>query len=302
MPSQNTPERRRNRRYTVVLVPEGETRKPLTVSFSLLGLSVVIGGTILVVMSIIIAAILYTPIGSRLPIHNAELEQRYGKQIVGIQEQLRSLVQEMVILRAYNMKLRHALGENISSQESTLTQAVLTDSVRRAIEANAKLREGRMEEETISKQDMSPPSGGVPTRADEETNLSQKIHRVEFPLLPPVEGYMTRGFETNEFHYGVDFAGKQGTAVLAAADGNVVFAGWTYDNGFMMIIGHEAGLMTIYKHNKALLKETGASVKRGEIIALLGNTGITSSGPHLHFEIWKDGVAQNPGNYLLNIQ
>ena len=298
MPSQNAPERRKNRRYTVVLVPEGETRKPLTVSFSVLGLAGAIGGSILVVMSLIIAAILYTPVGSRLPIHNAELEQRYGNQITGIQEQVRYLVKEMAILRAYNLKLRHALGENISAQESTMTQSVLTDSVNRAIEAAVTTRQEPVSGAEESGQQYRTASAEKTPDAENEKDL----HRVEFPLLQPVEGFVTQGYETGEFHYGIDFAGKQGAPVLAAADGNVVFAGWTYDNGFMLILSHEAGLMTVYKHNKALLKYTGASVKRGDIIALLGNTGITSSGPHLHFEVWKNGVAQNPGNYLLNIQ
>ena len=298
MPPQNATEQRKNRRYTVVLVPEGETRKPLTVSFSVLGLAGVVGGTILVVMSIIIAAILYTPLGSRLPIHNAELEQRYGKQITGIQEQVRSLVQEMTVLRAYNMKLRHALGENLSPQESTLTQSVLTDSERRVIDAEMAALET---ENAVASQPKQSSGTSSAERVVVPDDVKQVRH-VEFPLLQPVDGYVTQGYETDEFHYGIDFAGRQGTPVMAAADGNVVFAGWTYDYGYMMIISHEAGLITIYKHNKALLKYTGASVKRGDVIALLGNTGITSSGPHLHFEVWKDGVAQNPGNYLLNIQ
>ncbi len=302
MPPQNAAEQRKNRRYTVVLVPEGETRRPLTVSFSVLGLAGVVGGSILVVMSIIIAAILYTPLGSRLPIHNAELEQRYGQQLTGIQEQLRSLVHEMTILRAYNMKLRHALGENMSPQESTLTQSVLTDSVRRAIEAEMTAPEAENAPAKGATQAAAASSGGKFALSDESRYEAARTQPVEFPLLQPVDGYVTQGYETDDFHYGIDFAGKQGTPVMAAADGNVVFAGWTYDYGYMVIISHEAGLMTIYKHNKALLKYTGASVKRGDVIALLGNTGITSSGPHLHFEVWKDGVAQNPGNYLLNIQ
>jgi murein DD-endopeptidase MepM/ murein hydrolase activator NlpD len=79
----------------------------------------------------------------------------------------------------------------------------------------------------------------------------------------------------------------------------VIFSGWTYDDGYMIMIGHGSGYQTSYKHNEALLKEIGARVRRGEPIALLGSSGRTSSGPHLHFEVWKDAVPQDPKDYIL---
>jgi murein DD-endopeptidase MepM/ murein hydrolase activator NlpD len=124
----------------------------------------------------------------------------------------------------------------------------------------------------------------------------------EFPLSMPVEGFLTRRFDPQQYHLGIDIAAKQGSPVVAAADGNVVFAGWTYDYGFMVILAHDRGYMTVYKHNQSILKNSGAEVKRGELIALLGNTGVTSSGPHLHFEVWKNGTPENPNNFLLTTQ
>ena len=85
----------------------------------------------------------------------------------------------------------------------------------------------------------------------------------------------------------------------AAADGYIVFSGWTYDDGNMVIISHGGGYFTIYKHNQSLLKSANDFVKRGQPIALLGNSGNTSYGPHLHFELWKDGQPQNPDEYLI---
>ena len=122
------------------------------------------------------------------------------------------------------------------------------------------------------------------------------------PLVSPAEGYVTRGFDTRHYHYGTDFAGKKSSSILAAADGSVVFSGWTYNDGFMMMLAHDRGYITVYKHNEALLKSTGSLVKRGELIALLGNTGKTSYGPHLHFEVWKDGIAYDPEQFLLTTQ
>ncbi len=298
MASQKSPERRKNRRYTVVLVPEGETRKPITLSFSLLGLTGVICGSILVLMSLVVAAIMYTPLGARLPIHSAELERRYGKQIVTIQAQLHAMVQELGILQAYNLQLRKALGEDVDSQRVALMQSMARDSAKEMVaggnvepEEKAAGGEGVLPEET---------SQILTVRSPEGSGVSSAMPA--FPFLMPVAGFESRGFDVSQLHYGIDFAGKRGAVVQAAADGTVLFSGWTYDDGYTVILGHDGGYVTTYKHNQTLLKQSGAYVRRGEAIALLGNTGTSSSGPHLHFEVWKNGVPLNPGNYFLHNQ
>jgi len=120
-----------------------------------------------------------------------------------------------------------------------------------------------------------------------------------FPLIVPVVGFVTQTFDPARNHYGIDFAGKRGTPIYAAGDGHVIFAGWTYDDGNMLIISHGGGYMTVYKHNQALLTSAQAVVTRGEPIALLGTSGKSSLGPHLHFEVWKDGLPRDPNKFLL---
>src|SRR5262249_16726122 len=122
---------------------------------------------------------------------------------------------------------------------------------------------------------------------------------LKFPLSLPAQGYVSRGFDSVGEHFGVDFAGKEGTVVVAAADGHVIFSGWTYDNGYTLMVAHTGGIVTVYKDKQWILKKSGAAVKRGEVIALMGSTGRTSSGSHLHFEVWKNGIADNPERYLL---
>ena len=99
-------------------------------------------------------------------------------------------------------------------------------------------------------------------------------------------------------HLGIDIAGKKGTPVRAAADGVVLFANWTDDLGNLIIINHLNNFLTYYGHNQVLLKRERGSVKKGEIIALLGSSG-KSTAPHLHFEIWKDGMPVDPQEYLI---
>lgn len=97
---------------------------------------------------------------------------------------------------------------------------------------------------------------------------------------------------------GIDFVIKTGTPVYSAAGGYIVFADFTVNDGYMVIIAHSDGYITVYKHCSVLLKKARDIVSEGEMIALSGNTGELSTGPHLHFEIWKDGKPLGPSKFF----
>lgn len=91
---------------------------------------------------------------------------------------------------------------------------------------------------------------------------------------------------------------KANEPIKAAADGTVILASWTEDTGNVIIIQHQADIVTVYKHNSVLLKKQGDFVKAGDVIAIIGNTGRLSTGPHLHFELWYKGNAINPEKFI----
>jgi murein DD-endopeptidase MepM/ murein hydrolase activator NlpD len=126
----------------------------------------------------------------------------------------------------------------------------------------------------------------------------QQTNNIHFSK--PVNGYISRGFNPDNGHMGIDFVIKTGTPVYSAASGYVVFADYTINDGYMIIIAHSDGYITVYKHCSALLKKTRDIVLEGEIIALSGNIGELSTGPHLHFEIWKNGKPIDPQSLLIN--
>ncbi|HEY6907521.1 MAG TPA: M23 family metallopeptidase, partial [Ignavibacteriaceae bacterium] len=101
-------------------------------------------------------------------------------------------------------------------------------------------------------------------------------------------------------HMGIDFVIKTGTPVYATANGFVIFADYTTNDGYMIIIDHNNGYISVYKHCSVLLKRSRETVLQGETIALSGNTGEISTGPHLHFEIWKEGEPVDPKSVLIN--
>lgn len=119
-----------------------------------------------------------------------------------------------------------------------------------------------------------------------------------FVLFPPVTGTISQEYNIKEKHFAVDIVTEKGTPVKATADGTVIFAEWTTEAGYVMIIEHSKGLISVYKHNSLLTKSQGDLVKSGEVIATTGNTGELTTGPHLHFELWSDGYPINPTNFI----
>lgn len=288
MASENVRDRKERRRYTFVVIPGVDSERTRTFSVSVPVMLAAAVSSFLVIVVLITAAIVYTPIGSRLPAAGTELEKQYGTQIAEIQSQLSTLLKQMDVLRAYNLRLRIAMGEKMTPTESSIVASGVPNQMY------------PRQYETIT--GTSTPAESLPPHSAGNESYVASSRTVGYPLALPAEGYRTRGFEPEQSHFGIDIAGKQGSTILAAADGNVIFSGWTYDDGLMVMLAHDQGLMTVYKHTKALLKSPGTTVRRGEAIALLGNTGRTSSGPHLHFEVWKNGVAKDPNGVLVNIQ
>ncbi len=116
----------------------------------------------------------------------------------------------------------------------------------------------------------------------------------------PVNGFVSREFSAKHGHFGTDFSLKVGTPVYAAANGYIIFADFTVNDGYMIIIAHSDDYISVYKHCNQLVKNTRDFVTQGELIALSGNTGKLTTGPHLHFEIWKNGLAIDPEKIFAN--
>lgn len=131
-------------------------------------------------------------------------------------------------------------------------------------------------------------------------NLLEKIHLEDIYFIQPIKGFLSREYKPDQGHRGLDFAAKENTPVYASAAGYVIFANFTPQYGFVIIINHAYGYVSKYKHCSVLIKSEGDTVKQGELIALSGNSGTDTSGPHLHFEIWKDGSPIDPRKVLLN--
>ncbi len=119
-----------------------------------------------------------------------------------------------------------------------------------------------------------------------------------FSFFTPLRGIVTSKFDPATKHYGVDIVSVQNEAIKATLDGVVIFTGWTLETGYTVCLQHENDLVSIYKHNSAILKEQGSYVKAGDPIAIIGSSGEYSTGPHLHFELWYNGVPVAPTDFI----
>lgn len=179
----------------------------------------------------------------------------------------------------------------------------------------------RLEGDTTSNQEdmVSPSNQGVQVTQNGESQLIDSLFKSEFEtgggdflltqslrnfelretyFFSPITGYISAAFDPKSEHYGIDVVSKKDEPVKCIADGTVLFATWTQEAGNVIAVQHQANLISIYKHNSTLTKEIGNFVSAGEIIAIIGNTGELTSGPHLHFELWYNGNAVNPEEFI----
>ena len=137
---------------------------------------------------------------------------------------------------------------------------------------------------------------------EDKFNLTNNELVIENKMFfSPIKGEITQSFNFNENHFAIDIAADIGTPVKSVLDGKIIFSEWSLETGYVVVIDHGENIISVYKHNSKILKEQNDFVQAGEVIAYSGNQGNLSSGPHLHFELWKNGTPIDP-EPLLNFK
>jgi murein DD-endopeptidase MepM/ murein hydrolase activator NlpD len=131
------------------------------------------------------------------------------------------------------------------------------------------------------------------------TSLESVTSLAGLHFFPPVKGIVSGKYDVHTKHFCTDIVTKPKSPVSAALDGTVIFTGWTMETGFVIELQHPNNIVSVYKHNASLLKETGDLVRAGEAISIVGDSGeLYTSGPHLHFEIWYKGSPLDPEKHI----
>ena len=140
----------------------------------------------------------------------------------------------------------------------------------------------------------------VAVEAEDKSSITfNKEKNNEFLMFyPPLDGIITDRFNKKTKHFGVDLVAKEKSRIATVLEGAIIFSHWTSETGYVIGVQHKNDFISFYKHNSVLLKEVGDFVNAGDYIAIIGNSGELSTGPHLHFELWHNGFPVNPENYI----
>lgn len=138
----------------------------------------------------------------------------------------------------------------------------------------------------------------IPVRTPLILSVAEEGEIEDEYLIPPIRGVVRHPFSAADNHFGVDIIAPENSAVKCVLDGIVIESDWTLEGGNSIMVQHENNVVTCYKHNSALLKRRGDRVRAGEAIAIIGNTGLHTDGPHVHFELWHDQTPLDPERYI----
>lgn len=268
--------------YLVMIIDEETFEEQTQIRFS--RLKMIFVGLLMVVAlgTLIFSTIAFTPLKEYIPGYDSSELRKKAVQNLFLTDSLITLYNQNI---QYLNSVRKVLSEDISFEESQLsveqleiqslappsfTEPILEDSLLRAF---------------VSQQDKYNPL------------ISDKVE-INSYLFPPAQGPISQPFDLKESHFAVDIVVKENTPIKAIADGTVIFSEWTAETGYVLILEHSSGILSVYKHNASLTKKQGDSVLSGEVVATAGNTGELSTGFHLHFELWMDGYPMNPENFF----
>lgn len=250
------------------------------------------GGSLLVAGLVVGLLIVFTPLRTQIPGYGTKQVLKHARLNA---MRVQALQDSLATQRRYVKQLRRLITGRADAGVLSVPSG--------ADQSSSGSRDPRPEggaDGATSEQSVQGPPAITPSMAATETDSVEEspLLGLSFPLSPPVTGFPTRGFNAQTGHYGIDVAVSEGEYIRAVGGGYVVWADWAQDAGYTIAVQHADGYLSVYKHNKRLLKQTGDRVRAQEPLAVSGNTGAITTGPHLHFELWRNGLAQGPKSYV----
>lgn len=234
------------------------------------------------------AAIIYTPLKYFIPGFG---DYNYRSQILQLQFKTDSLQNALDARAVWLENVVNVANGTIDSTKPPKTAANSTDK------SQINLNDVKEEDQELRKEVEDADNFSLSYNANQNSGAVDEVKQMH--LMDPVEGYVTDEYDVKKEHFGIDIAAKEEAPVKAVLDGKIISATYTFETGYVTMVQHPNNLISVYKHNSRLLKKEGTIVKAGEVIAIVGNTGELSTGPHLHFELWHEGRSLNPRDYIV---
>ena len=269
-------------KYRLVILNEDTFEERLSFKLTRLNVFILTSISSIFLIAATIFLIAFTPLREYIPGYSSTALK---KQALELNYQTDSLQRIITLNKHYFLSIKKVLEGDVSTVDFNRDSIIEAAKLDISEVDLTPTREDSLLREKVSKED--------------KYNLFESAtSKVNFVLFPPVNGSISESYNAKEKHFGVDVVVAKDTPIKATSDGTVIFSEWTAETGYVIIIEHSYGLISIYKHNASLTKSQGELVKTGEVIATAGNTGELTTGPHLHFELWSDGYPINPTNFI----
>ncbi len=271
-------------KFRLIVMNDSTLEERLSIRFSTLEMLSLFsfGGVLLFVFFLLLVG--YTPMNEFVP---GKASGRLHKELIVITLKTDSLEKKLLENELY---LKNITA--IVNGEDPVTIQTEDTTVNNILEAELSFKKSK--EDSLLR---------IAVEAEDKISITSKKDKGNLDLenilyFSPIKGVITNSFDRKEEHFGTDIVAKEDEPIKCVFDGVVVISHWTSETGYVIGVQHANGVFSLYKHNSILFKSVGEYVKSGEVIAVIGNSGDISSGPHLHFELWYKGIAVNPENYI----
>jgi hypothetical protein len=255
--------------------------------------------TVLFVVSILLfLLIIFSPVKKYIPGYG---DIRSQGEFVKLEQKVNQLEEELMARDTYIESIRRIItGNPETSSDVTKNIQIKLEKPEPLpkVKEDSILRAEFEATQSMEKRTRPPVSTFPSSQANNNFKNTETESFRYLSFTPPVRGPLGAAYGPDKGHLGVDIIAAANTPIKAVLDGSIIQADWSIENGHTIAIQHGNNMVSIYKHNSALLKKTGARVKAGEAIAIIGNTGTLTDGPHLHFELWFKGKPVNPVDYI----
>lgn len=275
--------------YRLVVMNDDTFEEQFSYKLTPLNIIVLTGLVSIVMITITVSLVAFTPLKEFIPGYGSEIQTR--KELLNMAMKVDSLNVELEENQLMLDNLSNILSGNIAENDSSSSSQKVTLSTGEIKAGVIPSREDSAFRAEIESQDRY--SLSISESKTARAGISGYF------FFTPVKGTITASYNAAKEHYGVDIAGQENEAIKATLDGTVLFAGWTSETGYTVQLQHSNNLVSAYKHNSVILKKAGQFVRAGEAIAVIGNSGEQTTGPHLHFELWHNGSAIDPQDYIV---
>ncbi|MCF8372896.1 MAG: M23 family metallopeptidase [Bacteroidales bacterium] len=271
------------KRYHLKMVREANLEEVMALHVTRFSIYLIISAVILITVGVVAASIAFTPLRQLIPGYP---DSKLQKMIVYNAQMVDSLSNELLIRDQYLQSIQDIMrGSEPPSHQNPHDTFQNYEHIDFSISKDDSLLREQVEQE--SQFSIAQVNGEM---------VANDLSRVHF--YPPLKGIVTNEFDMLQNHYGTDIVAKPNQVVSVVLDGTVIEATWSVEFGYIIHVQHEHNLVSAYKHNSELLKTVGSHVKVGEPIAIIGNSGELTWGPHLHFELWFNGTPIDPEKYI----